>query len=175
MRRFLSFFHQFLKLLANSNNVFPSISHEKLNVIYVSKSILCLHYHGVVCRSVLTTDHYICHSEYTSISLKIYHFSQHCVSILHYNRVVCLSVLTTDHYVWHSGCKTLGLQSFFTGSSVVGQNCQRAHFPLPRLAFKHRKCEPNAACWHEFARGVCRHVTQGIFKIWVCEITVPAF
>ena len=42
-----------------------------LKIYYVPsiETILCLHYNGVVCRSVLTTDHYICHSEYKSISL----------------------------------------------------------------------------------------------------------
>ena len=48
-----------------------------LKIYYFSsvEIILCLHYDGLVWRSVLTTDHYIRHSEYTSISLKIYHFS----------------------------------------------------------------------------------------------------
>ena len=44
---------------------------------YVSsiETILCLHYNGVVFRSVLTTDHYIGHSECKSISLKIHYVS----------------------------------------------------------------------------------------------------
>jgi hypothetical protein len=52
-----------------------------LKIYYVSsiETILCLHYNGVVCRNVLTTDHYICHSEYKSISLKIHYVSWYCV------------------------------------------------------------------------------------------------
>jgi hypothetical protein len=37
-----------------------------LKIYYVSstETILCSHYNRVVCRSILTKDHYICHSEY---------------------------------------------------------------------------------------------------------------
>ena len=48
------------------------------------ETILCLHYYGVVFRSVLTTDHYVCHSECKSISFKI-----HYVLCLHFYGVVC--------------------------------------------------------------------------------------
>jgi hypothetical protein len=57
--------------------LYDATTNTPLKIYYVSsiETMLCLHYNGVVCRNVLTTDHYICHSEYKLISLKIHHVS----------------------------------------------------------------------------------------------------
>ena len=85
-----------------------------LKIYYVSsvETVLCLHYNGVVCRSVLTTDHYICHSEYKSISLKIHYVSQYCVYTI------------TEWYVRHSGCKSLRY-GIFAVWSCIDSKCKR--------------------------------------------------
>jgi hypothetical protein len=55
------------------------------------------------------------------------------------------------------------VSAFFKDSSVVGQNCQRAHFPcpLPRIVCDCRRCEPNRR--HELAMGVWGHGPRGDF------------
>ena len=51
----------------------------KIHDVSSIETILCLHYNRVVCRSALTTDHHICHTENKSISLKIHYVSWYCV------------------------------------------------------------------------------------------------
>ena len=43
---------------------YDATANTPLKIYYVSsiETIMCLHYNGVVCRSVLTTDHYVWHS-----------------------------------------------------------------------------------------------------------------
>jgi hypothetical protein len=60
----------------------------------------------------LTTDHYICNSEYKSISLKIHYVSQYCVYTI------------TEWYVRHSGCKSLRY-GIFAVWSCIDSKCKR--------------------------------------------------
>jgi hypothetical protein len=98
-----------------------------LKIYYVSsiETILCLHYNGVVCRSVLTTELYCVYTTtewvavYSVLTAEINFVKnslRFLVLCLHYNGVVCRSALTTDHYVWHSGCKSLRYGKFAVAS-----------------------------------------------------------
>jgi hypothetical protein len=59
---------------------------------YVSRieTTSCLHYNRVVCRSILTTDHYICHSECNGVIVIRYAYGV-CRSVI-------LESLSTEYY-----------------------------------------------------------------------------